>query len=378
MLNFEIHNLTNEYVNLLTSKSFLPVITMPSRVNKQSATLIDHIWTNKICDSYKSGIILNSLSDHFPVVYFEEGKIQKIQLPDKITRKINSNTIPAFCKLLKSTSWSNVINEPDPKNAFSNFFQKIDSARDLAFPEIRVKQKSIKFKHNPWMSKGLKISKKRKDALFARKVKNSCDKNINEYRDYNKLYNKVRRSAKKLYYDKQFTKFTNDSKKTWSIIREVIGSCKQKDRLPNFFLKNGHIVKDTLEIANGFNTFFAGIGPKLASEIGTSDISFETFLANENPNPFKFSRISEMDIFRICRHLKPKLSSGNDFISMKLLKEIAPLIITPLHYLINLSLETGFVPKEFEIAKIVPVFKEGDCHYFNNYRPISVFSSFLN
>ena len=104
MLNFEIHNLTNEYVNLLTSKSFLPVITMPSRVNKQSATLIDHIWTNKICDSYKSGIILNSLSDHFPVVYFEECNIQKIQLPDKITRKINSNTIPAFCKLLKSTS----------------------------------------------------------------------------------------------------------------------------------------------------------------------------------------------------------------------------------------------------------------------------------
>ena len=127
------------------------------------------------------------------------------------------------------------MNEPDPKNAFSNFFQKIDSARDLAFPEIRVKQKSIKFKHNPWMSKGMKISKKRKDALFARKVKNSCDKNINEYRDYNKLYNKVRRSAKKLYYDKQFTKFTNDSKKTWSIIREVIGSCKQKDRLPIFF-----------------------------------------------------------------------------------------------------------------------------------------------
>ena len=115
MLNFETHNLTNDYVNLLMSKSFLPVITMPTRVNKQSATLIDHIWTNKICTSYKSGIILNSLSDYFPVIYFEEGKQKMIQFPDKITRKINSNTIPAFCNLLKTTSWSNVINEPEPK-----------------------------------------------------------------------------------------------------------------------------------------------------------------------------------------------------------------------------------------------------------------------
>ena len=83
-----------------------------------------------------------------------------------------------------------------------------------------------------------------------------------------------------------------------------------------------------------------------------------------------------MDILRVCRQLKPKLSAGQDFISTKLLKEIAHLIITPIHYLINLSLETGFVPKKFKVAKIVPIFKEGDCHEFNNYRPISLLSSF--
>ena len=141
------------------------------------------------------------------------------------------------------------------------------------------------------------------------------------------------------------------------------------------FLKNGNIIKDTLEIANGFNRFFAGIGPKLASEIEPSDINFETFLTNRNPSSFQFFRISEMDILRICRQLKPKLSSGADFISTKLLKEIAPLIITPLHYLINLSLETGFVPSELKLAKIVPVYKDGNCHEFTNYRPISLLSS---
>ena len=78
-----------------------------------------------------------------------------------------------------------------------------------------------------------------------------------------------------------------------------------------------------------------------------------------------------------CNQLKPKLSSGQDSISTKLLKEIVPFIITPLHYLINLSLETGFVPPELKLAKIVPVFKDGTSHEFTNYRPISLLRSKL-
>ena len=93
MLNFETHGLTNDYINSLISKSFLPVITLPTRIKNQSATLIDHIWTNKRCNIYKSGIVINSLSDHFPVIYIEEGRHQRVQLPDKLTRKINSKTI---------------------------------------------------------------------------------------------------------------------------------------------------------------------------------------------------------------------------------------------------------------------------------------------
>ena len=131
-----------------------------------------------------------------------------------------------------------------------------------------------------------------------------------------------------------------------------------------------------MDVANGFNTFFTGIGPKLAADIETSNKTFESFLEESNPVSFKFGRISEVDILRLCRQLKPKLSSGADFISNKLLKEKAPIIITTLHYLINLSLETGYLPKEFKISKVVPVFKDGDKHDFNNYRPISLLSSF--
>ena len=154
-MNFETHGPTNDYINSLISKSFLPLITMPTRIKHQSATLLDHIWSNKMCNKYNSGILINSLSDHFPFFYIEETKQAKVVLPDKNIRKINNNTIPSFCNMLKSTSWQNVINEKCPELAFDNFFEKINEVRDIAFPEIEYRPRPTRFKHSPWMTDGL-------------------------------------------------------------------------------------------------------------------------------------------------------------------------------------------------------------------------------
>ena len=260
MLNFETHGLTNDYINNLISKSFLPLITLPTRIKNQSATLIDHIWSNKVCSVYNSGILINSLSDHFPVFYIEEGKHKKLQLPEKTTRKINNKTIPAFCNLLKSAKWHNITSETNPKLAFENFFEIINSSRDIAFPVITVKPKPLKFRHSPWMTVGLKTSQKTKEKLFARKIKCPNIINIEKFKTFNTIYNKLRRAAKKLFYDKQFKLFAHNSKKTWSVIREVIGSNKQKDQIPNFFRQNDQVISEILEIANGFNTFLLELG----------------------------------------------------------------------------------------------------------------------
>ena len=91
------------------------------------------------------------------------------------------------------------------------------------------------------MSSGLKISQKRKAKLFAKKVKNPTPENTESFKTYNKIYNKLRRVSKQMYYDEQFKLHCKNIKQTWSFIREVIGCNKQKDQLPDFFRCNGEI-----------------------------------------------------------------------------------------------------------------------------------------
>ena len=96
LLNFESHDLTNDYIHSLISKSFVPLITIPTRIKHMSATLIDHIWCNNICTQVISEILINSLSDHFPVFSIEETKQCKIDLSEQTLRKINQKRFLHF------------------------------------------------------------------------------------------------------------------------------------------------------------------------------------------------------------------------------------------------------------------------------------------
>ena len=70
--------------------------------------------------------------------------------------------------------------------------------------------------------------------------------------------------------------------------------------------------------------------------------------------------------------MAPKTSYGRDKVSTILLKMISTSITPVLTTIINQSLCTGVFPTKLKIAKVLPLFKKGDPHTFDNYRPISL------
>uniref|UniRef100_A0A8C6TYG5 Reverse transcriptase domain-containing protein n=1 Tax=Neogobius melanostomus TaxID=47308 RepID=A0A8C6TYG5_9GOBI len=61
---------------------------------------------------------------------------------------------------------------------------------------------------------------------------------------------------------------------------------------------------------------------------------------------------------------------------MFIVKKTVDCILKPLSYIFNLSFISGVFPQKMKTAKIIPIFKNGDKHMFNNYRPISILSQF--
>ena len=75
---------------------------------------------------------------------------------------------------------------------------------------------------------------------------------------------------------------------------------------------------------------------------------------------------------KIINQLAPKSSSGHDDVSTLLLKNISSVIVPSLTVIINQSLCSGIFPDRLKLAKVIPLFKKGDPHILDNYRPISL------
>ena len=67
ILSFDTYNPTGEFINVMSSNGFYPLISKPTRTTSHTATLIDNIFTNDLDHDKFSGILWSDISDHLPI-----------------------------------------------------------------------------------------------------------------------------------------------------------------------------------------------------------------------------------------------------------------------------------------------------------------------
>ena len=220
------------FVDKIIQNNFVPTITRATRVTTKTATLIDNILTNNFVNTnLETGVIQTDLTDHFPT-YLCTNNLTNTTQEENTTvykRDINESSISYFRNLLIEMYWEPVLGISDTNRAYELFLKLFSKQYDQAFPvkEIKIKTKSLK---SPWITKGLLKSSKKKQQLYEKFLKRRTFRNEQKYKDYKNLFEKIKNISKKSYYQDLIAKNKGNSKKTWDVIKEIIGKNKSANQ----------------------------------------------------------------------------------------------------------------------------------------------------
>ena len=366
-----------EYIETIFSYGFLQLVTRPTRIAENSATLIDHILTNSTVQTHETFLLCSKLSDHFPIIHqlsFEKTKPTNETIQ---TRDFCPDSILRFKTAIKDYNWIHVTDQTCVQEATNNFLSTFDTLYNAFFPLTEKKLIKSLNPLEPWMSKGILISRKRKNELCNLSLKNPSVVSITQFKKFRNIYNSVIRNAKKLYFQRQLEENQKNLRKTWQLLFASINKKTKKQNNLSHLTINGKIISDPSIMAAQFNEFFTSIATKTVSDLHPSDKN-PTDLIAQNLNKFKFSDkiLSRKEVLEATDLLANKKTPDHTGVSTHFIKQTVSSFINPLFHIFNLSFTTGVVPAQFKMAKVIPIFKAGDKSSMDNYRPISLLSSF--
>jgi hypothetical protein len=159
----ETNNKKKQLDYQLVTYNLIGTVYFPTRTANNSATLIDNIYIDNR-RNYTIKLYINGLSDH---------DVQLITLniffllfnnsePTYI-RNINKDTIAEFQLQLSWEQWDNIFGNNIVNDMFNNFLNTYLRCYYSSFLKKEIKSNDT---HNQWITKGIKISCKKKEGIF--------------------------------------------------------------------------------------------------------------------------------------------------------------------------------------------------------------------
>ena len=364
--DFDSDSKVETFTQLMLSHKFLPLITKPTRLNVNNATLIDHVWST-IPTKCNSGIFEIDISDHFPnfcifdeILFQTDKDINYIKFRD-YSLKNKGN----FIKEINSINWNVVLNSDNINSNINHFNATLNSVFNKCFP-IRKKQITKKRLNNPWLSSGLINSINEGH----RKFKLYCKGLIahSEYKIYRNKLNMTIRNAKSIFYDNKFKNCLGKMRETWKNINKLTHNNNVSDIQE--MKHDDEKTDDPKALSEMFNNYFSSVASHSINITQKSSEYFKKFMPAPLNNSFYFSCTDAAEVKLIILKFPNKASDINS-IPVKIYKLIADSISQALCLMFNQSISQSVFPNLCKIARVVPVYKSGNKDDVSNYRPIA-------
>ena len=345
-------------------------INEPTRVTKDTRTLIDHFYSNKTDLITLAGVSKITISDNYLIYGVRKFPNLKGNCKMIEYRDFKYFDVETFEKDLQFLNSLNLECYNDVNNTWliwkRNFMEIIDRHAPL-------KKRGLGKAKTPWINKSLLAGKWQKNILKRKACKTNTPNDWKNYKVAKNQYNRLIKNTIKSYYTEEIRNNKGNLKNTWKTINQLIS--KQSKTSHVGLIKNDND-EEILgrDLPNAFNEHFIEVGQRLCREIPEASKQPEFYIKSCNAQ-FQFREVTENEVFNLLSNISTNKATGPGKIPAKLVKISAPFITKHLSIIFNQSLLQGTFPYDWKISKVIPIYKKGPKHDMNNYRPISVIST---
>jgi hypothetical protein len=353
------------FIDVMRSSFFIPLITKPTHVSDNRASIIDHIWTNATVE-VKSGIFPSDVTDHYPIFALFSLCVRGKPIVKKFRDHAPDNLALLKRRFHEFSNNFSVYNYLDLDTQTRLLLTELYKIYDQCCP-IRSKTISAKKLKKPWISNALMTLIHEKHSLY-----NQFRRGLVPREHYNVQKNvccNELRAAKLNYFRTKFEQSMGDIRLTWKNLNFFLKPNKTRESVPVLEVGD-RVLTDDLEVADTFNEYFASVAQKLDAAVPQSNRSPLDYLGDPVCNTFFAAPCIDSEAREIIMCL-PNKGCHITEIPTYIYKLLADDLSSIISYLFNRSLQDSAYPTCLKLARITPIFKSGDKKSVENYRPIS-------
>ena len=363
--------INRKWFNMVQLFDLSQLVSEPTRITEISATIIDHVYTNRPENVTECFISHFSISDHFPVCFTRKVncKVTKNEHVTTTYRCFKQFEESVFLRDLQNDLNAFTANSTNIDDDFSDWFQLIIKHLDNHAP---IKTKRVKNKRLPeWFSPEITHMQRLRDESKRQK----------QWSDFKRYRNKTRqliRTAKRKYFSDSISN-SKDSKFIWRHLRSVSDNkTVSSSNLPDELIINDETFTGSENVATKLNEYFTSIADILDKNQDKStdpDLDrLQHFTNNKLPENTFFSipLITSDQVLSYINKLDSSKATGVDGLGPRIIKLAANILTPSITILINKSINAGKFPTQLKFAKVLPIFKGGTKSDPSNYRPISI------
>ena len=215
-MKHEQHIPTSGFIGINMEHQLIPTITKPTRITRSTATLIDNIIMGKSYQSdYSPRIIIDDISDHFPLLLRTTNPMLYTKKPKELTtRGINTTKCEEINQVLKNYNWQMVLEGKETDEAFNIFHTILQNTLDTICPVHTIKLTKNKIRKEPWITTGLQKCIRKQKLLYKQQLKEiNVETKRTKYLNYRNTLTKILRRIKEQYYRQKCIDFKNNTTK---------------------------------------------------------------------------------------------------------------------------------------------------------------------